>query len=47
MRHVTRESGFLMHDGMRMRRDHTGHEALVHSKHIDGHLYNDAGGSEL
>ena len=47
VRHVTRENGFLMHDGMRMRRDHTGHEAHRHSKHIDGHLYNDAGGSEL
>ncbi len=47
VRHVTRENGFLMHDGMRMGRDHTGHEAHRHSKHIDGHLYNDAGGSEL
>eukprot|EP00944_MAST-04C_sp_MAST-4C-sp1_P013865 g13865.t1 len=47
VRHVTRENGFLLHDGMRMRRDHTGHEAHRHSKHVDGHLYNDAGGSEL
>lgn len=47
VRHVTRENGFLLHDGMRMKRDHTGHEAHRHSRHIDGHLYNDAGGSEL
>ena len=40
-----RENGYITQNGMRIRRDHTTHEAYRHSRHIDGHLYNDGGGS--
>lgn len=40
-----RENGYITQNGMRIRRDHTSHEAHRHSRHVDGHLYNDAGGS--
>ena len=43
--HTKRENGFIIQNGMRIQRDHTNHEAHRHSKHINGHLYNDIGGS--